>query len=159
MINLKKFNLLFVLVSVLGLYTACQTPQDVIEDNDSLFEPTLIVTEPTSSLESGLVPLLERSGPRTQTTGSVPHVQINVESVQAVNGELHRRSFALPGVENHPTIVSLPGATGMWLGDGVPVTQPEVIVAGREFAHIHPDGSLHAALPYLASTDIGGWLC
>ena len=27
------------------------------------------------------------------------------------------------------------------------VVRPEVIVRGREFAHIHPDGSLHASLP------------
>jgi len=27
------------------------------------------------------------------------------------------------------------------------LARPEVIVGGREFAHIHPDGSLHASLP------------
>jgi len=97
--------------------------------------------------ESGFVPLPERAGPRTQTTGSVPHVQIGVELVQAVNDELHRRTFALPDVENRPTIASLPGAKGMWLREEAPVARPEVIVTGREFAHIHPDGSLHAPLP------------
>ena len=71
-----------------------------------------------------------------------------MEPVQAVNDELHRRAFALPDVENHPTIVSLPGTQGMWLNDEVPLAHPEVIVSGREFAHIHPDGSLHAPLPY-----------
>ena len=36
----------------------------------------------------------------------------------------------------------------MWINEGVSLDHPEVIVSGREFAHIHPDGSLHAPLPY-----------
>lgn len=35
----------------------------------------------------------------------------------------------------------------MWLSEEAPVARPEAIVARREFAHIHPDGSLHALLP------------
>lgn len=35
----------------------------------------------------------------------------------------------------------------MWIGDEVQITRPDQIVSGREFAHIHPDGSLHASLP------------
>jgi phospholipase/carboxylesterase len=78
----------------------------------------------------------------------VPHVQIDVEAVPDVNDELHRLAFALPGVENRATIVSLPGARGMWLDEGISLAHPETIVSGREFAHIHPDGSLHAPLPF-----------
>jgi phospholipase/carboxylesterase len=29
----------------------------------------------------------------------------------------------------------------------LPLAHPEAIAAGREFAHIHPDGSLHVSLP------------
>ena len=94
------------------------------------------------------MPLPQRTGSRTQTSGTVPHVQIGVEPLPAVNDELHRRAFGLPDIENRPTIVSLPGAQGMWISDGVSLAHPEVIVSGREFAHIHPDGSLHAPLPY-----------
>ena len=66
---------------------------------------------------------------------------------------------SLPGVENRPTIVSLPGARGMWLGDDIPLAHPEAIVSGREFAHIHPDGSLHAPLPYERALEVAekGW--
>ena len=109
-------------------------------------KPTM--TEQTPLPESAFAPLPQRSGSRTQTSGRVPHVQIGVEPVPAVNDELLRRAFALPDVENRPTIVSLPGTRGMWLSDGVPLAHPEGIVSGREFAHIHPDGSLHAPLPY-----------
>jgi len=92
-------------------------------------------------------PLPVRDGPQQETSGTVPHVQLDIEPDQDVVDELIRRAFLLPGVENRPTIVSLPGTLGMWLLEDVEVVHPEVIVEGREFAHIHPDGSLHAPLP------------
>ena len=56
-------------------------------------------------------------------------------------------------------MVSLPGAKGFWLNEGVTLARPDVIVGGREFAHIHPDGSLHASLsPELAVQAVdAGW--
>jgi len=77
----------------------------------------------------------------------MPHAQIGVRPIPQVNAELFRRCYSLPGVENRPTIVSVPGARALWLKDEVPLAHPEVLVAGREFAHIHPDGSLHVSLP------------
>lgn len=41
----------------------------------------------------------------------------------------------------------MPGAKGLWLLEDIPLARPDVIVRGREFAHIHPNGSLHAPLP------------
>lgn len=105
-------------------------------------------TELNSVTETEIAPLPQRSGPLTQTSGTVPHVQIGVEVVEDVNDELFQLAFDLPGVENRPTIVSLPGTRGMWLSDEITLVHPEVIVSGREFAHIHPDGSLHVPLPY-----------
>jgi phospholipase/carboxylesterase len=48
---------------------------------------------------------------------------------------------------------------GFWLADDLPLKRPDVIVGGREFAHIHPDGSLHASLdPETAQAAIEtGW--
>jgi hypothetical protein len=91
--------------------------------------------------------LPHRKGPPPPTTPSVPHVQIGVEPVPEVDAELLRRVSALPKVDIRPTIVSLPGATGLWLLDDISLARPGAIVLGREFAHIHPDGSLHASLP------------
>ena len=56
-------------------------------------------------------------------------------------------------------IASLPGARGVCISDGVPLANPEAIVAGREFAHIHPDGSLHAPLTFERAIEAvdGGW--
>jgi len=92
-------------------------------------------------------PLPKRESPRPATTGSVPHQQIDVQPVAEVNAELFRRAFSLPGVENRPSAFSLPGARGLWINDSVPIVRADQIVSGREFAHIHPDGSLHASLP------------
>lgn len=113
-------------------------------------EQTLCVSfaENSNSGALGSSPLPVRTGNRTQTSGRVPHVQIGVTPVESITKELHRLAFELPGVESHPTIVSLAGATGMWLEKGVSVKHPKAIVAGREFSHIHPDGSLHIPLPY-----------
>ena len=121
-------------------------------------KPTTL-TEPTLMTDSTTFSLPERAGLRTQTSGTVPHVQLDVAPVSAVNEELFRLAFSLPGVEERETIVSLPGASGMWLSDDVPVVQPKAIVAGREFAHIHPDGSLHAPLPFERALEVAekGW--
>jgi len=104
---------------------------------------TLYPAEKTSIKVDGL-PL--RKGPPPKTTPGVPHVQIGVKPVPAVHKEMFRLVFSLPGVENRPSIISLPGARGLWLSDSLKLVHPEVIIAGREFAHIHPDGSLHIAL-------------
>jgi phospholipase/carboxylesterase len=91
--------------------------------------------------------LPQRPGPRPPTHQGMPHTQIGVSPIPEVNAELFRRSFSLPGVENRPTIISVPGARALWLDDTVAEVRPGVILAGREFAHIHPDGSMHLTLP------------
>ena len=93
------------------------------------------------------MPLPQRMSPLPYTSSHVPHVQVGVEPVPGVDAELLRRVSALPKVDIRPTVVSLPGAKGLWLLEDIPLVRPQVIVRGREFAHIHPDGSLHASLP------------
>lgn len=92
-------------------------------------------------------PLPERQAPRPETTGSVPHQQIGVDPVPEVNEALFRNAFTLPGVEDRPSTFSLPGARGLWINDTISIARQDQIVSGREFAHIHTDGSLHASLP------------
>lgn len=100
-----------------------------------------------------------RTTPRPVTTDGVPHVQIGVEAVPRITAELLRRVGGIPGVEIRNTVISLPGAKGFWLADELPLARPEVIVGGREFAHVHPDGSLHASLsPETARAAVAaGW--
>ena len=88
----------------------------------------------------------DRETPRPRTTDGVPHVQIGIEPIPEFSEELLRRVAEIPDVEIANTIVSLPGALGFWIDEDVDLAHPEAIVRGREFAHIHPDGSLHASL-------------
>ena len=161
----RRTNLIIILVTVGILFVACsnnleqQTEITSVIEADSSESVALPTIGATSMPNQTFSPLPERSGPRTQTSGIVPHVQIGVEPVAAVNDELFRRAYLLPGVEDRPTIVSLPGARGMWLSDDIALAHPEAIVNGREFAHIHPDGSLHAPLPYERALEVAekGW--
>lgn len=91
--------------------------------------------------------LPERQGERRATTGSVPHVQLDAGLVPDVDAELRRRAFLLPGVVDQESTRSLPGARGLVLSDQVDFLRPDVTGGSREFAHIHPDGSLHVWLP------------
>ncbi len=168
----KQMKAVIILLSLSTFLAACSSAAESIDvTEEGEVEVTVIEDEPTAapieeSSENALtvedntaVSLPEREGPRTRTSGTVPHVQIGVTPINAINEELVRRAFLLPGVENRPTIVSLPGTLGMWLTDDVPVVHPEAIVAGREFAHIHTDGSLHAPLPFERALEVAekGW--
>ena len=117
---------------IIGMGVAACTPPTVQSEE----EP--IMTYPT---------LPERQSPRPETTGSVPHQQIGVDPVPDVNEELFRRAFALTGVANRPSVASVAVARGRWINESVSIVRQDQIVSGREFAHIQPDGSLHASLP------------
>ncbi len=91
--------------------------------------------------------LPEHRRPRPFTQQAMPHTQIGIQPVPEINTELFKRCYSLPDVQNRPTVISVPGARALWLREDLPLAHPEVIARGREFAHIHPDGSLHVALP------------
>lgn len=113
------------------------------------------LTQMTAQEQS--LPLRETARP--ETTSGVPHVQIGVEPVLSLSEEMKKRVAEFPGVTLGPTRVSLPGALGFQLARNLPLARPEVIVGGREFAHVHKDGSLHASLdPALAREAVtAGW--
>lgn len=110
-----------------------------------------------SEAEAESLPPRER--PIPETTNSVPHVQIGVEPVPEIAAELLRRVGQIPGVQLRATVISMRGAEGFWVSEDVPLARPDVIVGGREFAHAHPDGSLHASLcPAVARAAVAaGW--
>lgn len=110
-----------------------------------------------SQAQELLLPLRETARP--ETTKGVPHVQIGIDAVPALSEELQRRVAEFPDVRLGPTRVSLPGAVGFQLAGDITLARPEVIVGGREFAHLHPDGSLHASLsPEIALAAVAaGW--
>ena len=90
-----------------------------------------------------------RAGVRPRTTPTNPHTQLDQQPADAhVIEELARRIFALPGVVEEPSRISVPGARALVLAPGEPTGPPEAFLIGREFAHLHPapDHSLHAML-------------
>ncbi len=113
----------------------------------------------TSSFAAQEISLPARGGERPQTTNGVPHYQISAFAQPELSSELLRRVGALTGVEVRETVISLPGAKGFWILESVKLIRPDAIVGGREFAHLHPDGSLHASLsPTVAKIAIeAGW--
>lgn len=133
---------LVLFVAALAL-AACSSGQQATGTN----APTTDNTTATPRPSTDPLVLPEREGPRRETTGDVPHQQIGAEPVPAVDAELRRRAFMLPGVEDRASALSLPGARGLVLSDDVEIVEPGVLGGNREFAHIHPDGSLHVWLP------------
>jgi hypothetical protein len=95
------------------------------------------------------IPLPHRHGPRPATTPSNPHTQLDQQPVGTVQRDrLAAALFALPGVAERPSRISVPGARALWLAEGAG-GPPEAFMVGAEFAHLHPgaDQSLHAMLP------------
>jgi len=91
--------------------------------------------------------LPDRTTPIPVTTKGIPHMQIDIRPIPALSEKMVQRVATIPNVEIRATVMSLPGAKGFWVKDHLPLANPETIIRGREFAHIHPDGSLHASLP------------
>jgi len=100
------------------------------------------------------VPLPEREGPRRATSDDVPHVQLDVDYAPAVDAELRRRVFLLPDVTNRVSARSTAGARGLWLPLETARQRRDVLGISREFAHIHPDGSLHVWLPIERASEV-----
>ena len=91
-----------------------------------------------------------RARDRPRTTPTNPHTQLDQQPDDSRwVEELARRIFALPGVVEEPSRISVPGARALVLAPGEPAGPPEAFLIGREFAHVHPnpDHSLHAMLP------------
>jgi hypothetical protein len=102
-----------------------------------------------------------RRGPRPATTPTNPHTQLDQRPPAGVIAELADALFALPGVAEKPSAISVPGARALWLEAGDAHGPREAFLIAREFAHIHPlpDGSLHVALPPSVAEDAiaHGW--
>ena len=146
----------WLLPALVLLVAACS--DDGSAQGDDAAAPSTTITSPTSPTTTTvgadaadptdhLAVLPEREGPRRETTHSVPHVQIDAVLDPEVDAELRRRAFSLPGVEDRQSEISLPGARSLWLADDLDLERPDVLLQGREFAHIHPNGSLHVWMP------------
>lgn len=135
---------------VVLLVTACSndTPQAADEATTAAPTTEAVTTKDTvdttaSSASDDVSALPVREGPRSQTTGGVPHIQTDAVPVPDVDAELRRRVFSIPGIDEGESSLSLPGARSLLLSSDLELARPEVLPTGREFGHFHPDGSLH----------------
>lgn len=91
-----------------------------------------------------------RPGPKPATHQGLPHQQLDQQPPDGqLRDALAERVFALPGVAEQPSGISVPGARALVLEPELAVGPKEAFLVGREFAHPHPgeDHSLHMALP------------
>ncbi len=105
--------------------------------------------------------LPKRSGPKPNTSSSLPHSQLNQHGPDHVIDKLHDWCFSLPSVDNQESGISVPGARALVLHDGMACNH-EAFMVGREFAHIHPhpdNGSMHVKLTAKDALDVieAGW--
>jgi hypothetical protein len=96
------------------------------------------------------VSIRPRRGPRPVTTPTNPHTQLDQQPEgTAVRDRLAALAFALPGVREQDSMISVPGARALWLAEGAN-GPAEAFMVENEFAHFHPvpsDQSLHMMLP------------
>jgi len=102
--------------------------------------------------------LPQRPGPRPRTHKIPPHTQLDADPIPSLIAELASRCFALPHVVEAPTSISVPGARALVATPDAPF-DPAKAMIGREFAHIHPDGSMHTLLPQALAAEATdtGW--
>jgi phospholipase/carboxylesterase len=131
-LNYRGINELTILLTFLSVIS-CNNDDSEMDDESGIVMDAVVKVE-----------LPKRSGPLPKTTTGVPHIQIGVEPIPEVNEELFRRVYSLPGIENRMSVIAT--WRGLWINEHVTVFVPEALIDGREFAHIHDDGSLHIFL-------------
>jgi hypothetical protein len=89
----------------------------------------------------------EREGPRPKTGDHVPHLQLSDTSPPEFVDELMVWAInRLPDVREEPTRISVSTTRALWLDESVSVAHDDAFMppaGGREFAHVHADGSMH----------------
>ena len=144
----ERIKFMFILL-ILMFLTSCGGDDSNVSGSSEVNNTNLegvninLATIDMSPEEITVVELPQRAISRPESTTGIPHVQIGVEAVPEVNEELIRRVFSIPGIENQTSVVG--GSHGMWLTEDMIVFEPNFI-GGREFGHIHDDGSLHIFL-------------
>lgn len=96
-----------------------------------------------------MLTLPQRQGAKPRTHYGLPHEQLNQNPPPDIYARLKDHAFDFPFVERRPSIISVPGAEALWLGEDGGHGCAEAFMRGNEFAHVHPpyDGSMHMMLP------------
>jgi hypothetical protein len=91
--------------------------------------------------------LPKRQGRPPRLDARYPCSQLDELSPADIREALLMRVQTLEYVESRPTVLSIPGASALVLGESVAKGQPEAFIRGREFAIVHQEGSVHLTLP------------
>lgn len=137
LIQVKALKI-FMLSTFLFMIFSCSKDNSSVENSpeiqidDSDLNPVAAITLP------------KRTGEPPETTSDVPHVQLNVTRVEEIHEEMVRRIFAIDGIEEQSSVIA--GWRGLSIEQNVNIVEEDAIIGGREFGHIHDDGSLHLFL-------------
>ena len=98
---------------------------------------------------SGFV-MPERVGPRPKTGDHVPHLQLSDKSPPEFVDELMAWAVEhFDDVREEPTRISVSTTRALWLDESVTAAHDDAFMppaGGREFAHVHADGSMHLCM-------------
>ncbi len=152
-----KINLMKVLIISMSFFLMAFLSLISCNKNNMEMQKEMEVQNNTPSTVIEYQALPVRPGTRPETTPNIPHMQINLDIVQEVHEEMVRRIYSIPGVEEQPSIIL--SWQGLWIEDHLTLAEPGALLGGREFGHIHDDGSLHIFLePKRAKEAIAaGW--
>jgi hypothetical protein len=99
-----------------------------------------------------------REGPRPKTADAVPHLQQSDKSPPELVTELMQWAVdILPDVREEATRISVPTTRALWLDKSVAAAHDDAFMpppGGREFAHVHADGSMHLCVSNEAVSEL-----
>ena len=104
-----------------------------------------------------------RRGERPVTGHTIPHLQHTQKSPNSIREALKAWALCtLPDVREEDTRVSIHSTRAFWLAEEVEARRADAFMppaGGREFAHLHADGSLHLCVSDEAVQEIAssGW--
>ncbi|BAJ50868.1 hypothetical protein CSUB_C1016 [Candidatus Caldarchaeum subterraneum] len=102
-----------------------------------------------------------RRGERPLTSKGMPHRQVSQNPSPKIYNQLAELLFSIPDVEEGPSLISVPGARGLWLSSEKANIPRDAYMIEQEFAHLHPpqDGSMHLMAPpnWLEEIISKGW--
>ena len=107
--------------------------------------------------------LPRRMGEHPQAGDKVPQLQETQKSPRDVYDKLAAWAFsALADVREEPTRISVPTTRALWLDDSAAIVHDDAFMpppGGREFAHLHADGSMHLHVDAAVAQEVydKGW--
>ena len=107
--------------------------------------------------------LPRRTGEPPRAADQVPQLQETQKSPAHVYEKLAAWAFStLADVREEPTRISVPTTRALWLDEEVATAHDDAFMpppGGREFAHLHADGSMHLHVDDAAAKEVyeKGW--